>query len=167
MTNLQEMQALQDAHVILHGAACQVAAGTKAVWTILHHAQQHINRQMTDLLGDTELEVGVMATSIRCDQCQLVMIQGVLCHETGCVNTYSRYDAESGEWVKRRKCGGCGCSVDADDLCCDAEVEDEEEVETCDDCGEPLDECECGDEEDAFEHEDSESLEDRGRTLGS
>lgn len=57
MTNLQRMQALQDAHVILYSAACQVAAGTKAVWTILNHAQQHINRQMTDLLGDTEMEV--------------------------------------------------------------------------------------------------------------
>lgn len=53
MTNIQEMQALQDAHVILHGAACRVAAGSKAVWMILYHAQQHINRQMVDLLGDT------------------------------------------------------------------------------------------------------------------
>lgn len=58
MTNLQEMQALQDAHVILHSVALQVASGTKAVWTIIHHAQQHINRQMTDLLGDTS-EQGV------------------------------------------------------------------------------------------------------------
>lgn len=60
--------------------------------------------------------------SIRCDQCEALMINGVFCHETGCPNTHSRYDAESDMWVKQRKCFECGCTVDADDPCCsDAE----------------------------------------------
>jgi hypothetical protein len=94
-----------------------------------------------------------------------MMIQGVFCHETGCPNTKSRYDAESGEWVKQRKCFECGCTVDADDLCCNAEVEDE----GCDECG-SLDSanCTCDQEEvDEENHEDTDSLEDHGITLGS
>lgn len=53
MTNLQEMQALQDAHRIIRKLACEAASGTVAVWRILDHANQHINSRMTDLLGDT------------------------------------------------------------------------------------------------------------------
>jgi hypothetical protein len=54
------------------------------------------------------------------------MINGVFCHETGCPNARSRYDEESGEWIKQRKCFECGCTVDASDLCCSAPVEDED-----------------------------------------
>lgn len=54
----------------------------------------------------------------RCNQCEALMINGVFCHETGCPNTHSRYDAESGEWIKQRKCFDCGCTIDADDPCC-------------------------------------------------
>lgn len=55
---------------------------------------------------------------MRCDQCEMLLVNGVPCHETGCPNSRSRYDAESGEWVKQRKCFECGCTVDAEDLCC-------------------------------------------------
>jgi hypothetical protein len=64
------------------------------------------------------------AKRIRCDQCEACMINGVFCHETGCPNTHSRFDAESGEWVRQRKCFECGCTIDADDPCCNAEVSD-------------------------------------------
>ena len=56
---------------------------------------------------------------IRCDQCEIARINGVICHETGCQNTNARYDADSGEWIKQRKCFDCGYTVDADDSCCD------------------------------------------------
>jgi hypothetical protein len=92
------------------------------------------------------------------------MIQGVFCHETGCPNTHSRYDEESGEWVKQRKCFECGCTVDADDLCCNAEVEDDED--RCDVCSETVENCDC-DLVDEDVPEDTDSLEDRGITLGS
>lgn len=111
--------------------------------------------------------------SVRCDQCQALMIQGMFCHETGCPNTHSRLDSESGSWIKQRKCGECGCVVDADDLCCDAQ-DQEDEVETCSECGVALDDGEgydgmCGSCADSAEeeHEDTDSLEDHGITLGS
>lgn len=62
----------------------------------------------------------------RCDSCEALVINGVYCHETGCPNTHSRYDAESDSWIKQRKCFECGCTVDASDLCCSAIAEENE-----------------------------------------
>jgi hypothetical protein len=59
-----------------------------------------------------------------CDPCQMLSINGVPCHETGCPNTNARWDAESREWIKQRKCFECGCTVDVDDACCNAEQEE-------------------------------------------
>ena len=61
-----------------------------------------------------------------CDQCQMLSINGVPCRETGCPNMNSRWDADSGEWIKQRKGFECGCTVDADDPCCSEPFEDEE-----------------------------------------
>jgi hypothetical protein len=62
---------------------------------------------------------------MRCDECEALMINGVFCHELGCPNTGSRYDEYSCEWMKQRKCGECGCTVDEEDPCCNAEFEEE------------------------------------------
>lgn len=137
-----------------------------------------------------------MSAPFRCDQCAACMIQGVFCHETGCPNTNSRLDAESGEWIKQRKCRECGCTVDADDLCCDAQ---DDEEETCSECGAALNDGEgydgmcgdCADDDDPDSNyhacpvcgnsihrddfgecpngctADTDSLEDRGLSLGS
>ena len=61
------------------------------------------------------------ALRIRCNQCEITRINGVICHETGCQNTNARYDADSGEWIKQRKCFECGSIVDADETCCNGE----------------------------------------------
>ena len=61
---------------------------------------------------------------MRCDQCEACMINGVFCHETGCPNSSKRYDADSDTWIKQRKCFECGYTVDADDLCCNEEVQE-------------------------------------------
>jgi len=53
-----------------------------------------------------------------CDQCEMLAINGIACHETGCPNQNARFDTDSGEWVKQRKCFDCGCIVDKDDPCC-------------------------------------------------
>lgn len=58
-----------------------------------------------------------------CDQCEMVSINGVPCHEHGCENTHSRWDAHTGEWIKQRECFDCGYTVDADDPCCSADDE--------------------------------------------
>jgi len=56
--------------------------------------------------------------STPCPQCSACMVNGLFCHEQGCPLTGARYDAETGEFVKQRKCFDCGCTVDADDPCC-------------------------------------------------
>lgn len=71
----------------------------------------------------TILEQRLFGTKItyhpmHCDQCEMLSINGTPCHETGCSNTKSRWDGESGEWIKQRKCWECGCTVDASDPCC-------------------------------------------------
>ncbi len=58
---------------------------------------------------------------VKCARCQMLSINGIACHETGCPNMGARWDAESGEWIKQRKCFDCGCTVDADDECCNGE----------------------------------------------
>jgi hypothetical protein len=63
------------------------------------------------------------AHKMHCDQCEMLSINGVACHERGCPNTNSRFDSESGDWIKQRECFECGCTVDADDACCDADDE--------------------------------------------
>lgn len=54
----------------------------------------------------------------RCNQCEAAVINGVFCHEAGCPNTHARYDKDSGEWIKQRKCFECGCWCDVDEDCC-------------------------------------------------
>lgn len=86
--------------------------------TDLQVRQGYANGTLTDCdeCGETMKmgeECEACENRISCDQCAACMIQGVFCHETGCPNTHSRYDAESGEWIKQRKCGECGCTVDA------------------------------------------------------
>lgn len=68
----------------------------------------------------------VFSSRIKCDSCQMLSIQGVPCHETGCPNSGSRWDAESQSWIKQRECRECGNTVDADDPCCNAPIEDDE-----------------------------------------
>ena len=63
---------------------------------------------------------------MNCDQCEAVMVNGHFCHETGCPNSKSRYNHESQEWIKQRKCFECGCTVDSDDPCCSAEYNENE-----------------------------------------
>jgi hypothetical protein len=61
---------------------------------------------------------------VSCDQCQMLSINGIACHETGCPNMGARWEHESQLWIKQRKCFDCGCTVDADDPCCSAPCED-------------------------------------------
>jgi hypothetical protein len=64
---------------------------------------------------------------VSCDQCQMLAINGVACHETGCPNMGARWDRENQVWVKQRKCFDCGYMVDLDDMCCSAPMEGEDE----------------------------------------
>ena len=78
-------------------------------------------RWMSYIAGECGKNGGRLATEPRqrvtCDQCQMLSINGVACHETGCPNIGARW--ESGTWVKQRKCFDCGCTVDASEPCCE------------------------------------------------
>lgn len=56
-----------------------------------------------------------------CNKCEPIKINGHVCHETGCPNIGARFDPQSREWIKQRKCFDCGYMVDIDDPCCQAE----------------------------------------------
>lgn len=65
---------------------------------------------------------------MRCDQCQMLSINGHPCHETGCPNASARWDKGSETWIKQRDCFDCGCTVDEDDECCNTEEEESPEI---------------------------------------
>lgn len=55
---------------------------------------------------------------VHCDQCQMLSINGVACHEIGCMNVGARWDRQGEVWVKQRTCRECGGKVDVDNECC-------------------------------------------------
>ena len=52
---------------------------------------------------------------MRCDQCEMVSINGIPCHEMGCPNRRARWDGDN--WVKQFECRECGCMVDVGTSC--------------------------------------------------
>lgn len=56
----------------------------------------------------------------RCKYCELISIQGIVCHEHGCPNAAAIWNGEA--WIQQRECRECGCVVDRDDPCCAEEV---------------------------------------------
>src|SRR5947208_3030165 len=75
----------------------------------------------TDQQADIDAQIIALNAHLlprmHCDSCEMLSINGVACHETGCPNSGARYDRESGEWIKQRKCFDCGCTVDQSDPC--------------------------------------------------
>ena len=58
------------------------------------------------------------ARTMRCDSCELLSINGVACHETGCRNARARWDSQSSSWVRQYTCFTCGYAADAGSECC-------------------------------------------------
>jgi hypothetical protein len=54
---------------------------------------------------------------MRCDQCQMLSINGVACHETGCPNSRKTWIAERGSWVSFVDCFECGYPVEVGESC--------------------------------------------------
>jgi hypothetical protein len=77
---------------------------------------------------------------MHCDQCEMLSINGVACHELGCPNMHARWSEECYCWIKQRECFDCGCMVDADDPCCSAQSEDDRDQGYYDDGDGELDE---------------------------
>lgn len=93
----------------------------------------NIDSKYADFVEDVaeEIEDAEEPARLGCDQCQMMSIQGVPCHETGCPNSGARWDEDRGDWVRQRECRECGSTVDADDPCCSATMDEwEEQPET-------------------------------------
>jgi len=54
---------------------------------------------------------------VSCDSCQLLRINGVVCHETGRRNSGGRWHVDREEWVKYVKCFNCGYEVESGTHC--------------------------------------------------
>lgn len=67
---------------------------------------------------------------MRCNQCQMLTINGVPCHETGCPNSRKTWVPERAEWVLFVDCVECGFPVEVGTVCdCQTSIEPAEESE--------------------------------------
>ena len=48
----------------------------------------------------------ILESDMKCDQCEMLSINGIACHETGCPNEGNAWI--EGEWVKQYECPECG-----------------------------------------------------------
>lgn len=56
---------------------------------------------------------------MKCDQCEMLSINGVATHEHGCPNGKNhRWDEDARDWVKTYTCRECGCTADEGTECC-------------------------------------------------
>lgn len=63
---------------------------------------------------------------MRCDSCEMLSINGIPCHETGCPNSRKTWDADRQEWVLYVPCFICGFDVEQGTVCgCDEPIFDE------------------------------------------
>jgi hypothetical protein len=54
---------------------------------------------------------------VHCNQCEMLMINGVACHETGCPNSGAQWNEDRQAWVKYFECRECGCEVEQGESC--------------------------------------------------
>lgn len=82
---------------------------------------------------------------MNCNQCQMLSINGVPCHETGCSNSRKTWDEDRQKWILYLECRECGCDVEEGTVCsCQEPLEGEPEPEDSDDAP-TLGRCECSD----------------------
>lgn len=53
----------------------------------------------------------------KCDQCDSWVINGIYCHEKGCINQNKEYSFEEKRWVEPQKSEFCNCDGEGCDLC--------------------------------------------------
>jgi hypothetical protein len=61
--------------------------------------------------------------AVHCDQCEMLSINGVPCHEHGCSNQGAKWENDT--WVRYYQCFICGCDVPVGESCdCTLDTED-------------------------------------------
>ena len=54
---------------------------------------------------------------MKCDHCQMLSIQGMACHETGCPNSKKTWDEDRERWIAYRDCFTCGYPIEVGTEC--------------------------------------------------
>lgn len=54
---------------------------------------------------------------MKCDQCEMLSINGTATHETGCPNAKKTWVEDRQEWVRYIECFDCGCYVEEGSEC--------------------------------------------------
>jgi len=66
---------------------------------------------------------------VNCNQCEMLSINGIPCHETGCPNSKKTWVVERQEWVRFVECFECGFEVEEGTGCdCQEPMPESEEV---------------------------------------
>ena len=60
---------------------------------------------------------GTIAVKKSCDQCEVLYINGLFCHETGCPNQKKVW--QDGEWIAVYDCPECGSTLEVGQPCCE------------------------------------------------
>lgn len=63
----------------------------------------------------------------KCDQCEQLRINGIVCHEIGCPNAKKTWDPERQQWILYLECRECGCEVEEGEACSCTQPEETEE----------------------------------------
>jgi hypothetical protein len=98
----------------------------EGTWRVAADSADFVGEVYDDVNNEDEIPEG--RQRVHCNQCEMLSINGTPCHEQGCPNMGARWDREAGDWVKQRECFDCGSTVDYDDPCCSAPIEDEEVI---------------------------------------
>ena len=100
---------------------------------------------------------------MRCDQCEMLSINGVACHESGCPNSGKTWDADREQWIKYVCCFTCGYPVEVGESCDCQDVS--EDIEHCDRCTSAVEEGRIGLCDDCESLEEIDEVEDEETTL--
>ena len=80
----------------------------------------HCNKRIESAYAEPEEE---SATRVHCDSCEMLSINGIACHETGCPNARKTWCPERESWILFVDCRVCGDSIEAGECCnCDYQV---------------------------------------------
>lgn len=64
---------------------------------------------------------------IKCNKCELLLINGYVSHETGCPNQNKIWDRERREWIEYHDCHNCGFPVEVGEICNCIDIGEENE----------------------------------------
>ena len=99
-----------------------------------------VSSSMEDFVKEAADELESDAPKFGCDQCEMLSINGIPCHELGCPNGKKTWVPEKG-WVRYNECPICGSDVEEGESCNCQEPSEEEELyekPDLDKSGEPL-----------------------------